>query len=86
MYSNINFLLKETKEKTFIREASFYGIVKFFKKMDNKLTLVTFIDNSCETKEKLKCNIFSVTDLNWKLGDIILCEKMEVYLYVKSIF
>ena len=83
MFSNIKFLLKETKEKTFIREASFYGIVKFYKKMQNKLTLVSFIDNSCDEKDKLKCNIFSVNDLNWKLGDIILCEKMEVFFFFK---
>jgi hypothetical protein len=84
MFTSFHYLKKETIKEGFIFEASFFGIVHFIKKSDknSKLTMVTFID---ETGEKLKCNIFEDKDLEWKINDIIFCEKIKVIIFYNNV-
>jgi hypothetical protein len=83
MYSNIMSINNDIKEKITLFEINFIGIIFSInksQKQDN-LFIVTFRDDSCNKNEKLICNIFDDKCVNWRIGDIVICEKIKVTLF-----
>jgi len=81
MYRSIKKIINDIKKEITILRADFYGIVTTIKQSENHddLFIVDFIDDTCTEGEILNCNIFSLEKLEWRIGDIVFCDRMKVY-------
>ena len=81
MYRSIKTIINDIKKEIIILRADFYGIITSIKISEHvdDLFIVEFIDETCTEGEKLNCNIFSLEKLEWRIGDIVFCDRMKVY-------
>jgi hypothetical protein len=81
MYRSIKTIINDIKKEITILRADFYGIITSIKISEyvDDLFIVEFIDDTCTEGEKLNCNIFSFEKLEWRIGDIVFCDRMKVY-------